>query len=217
MIMQLLKTSAIALVISSAMLSSAHAATVLTFDGVASGTAANLAVPAGYSFFNAAYLPDQDEYGDDIPGSEKWKVDPSVSDAVIVLNPLTVDYGVAPSPNNALDARWSPILMQFDTAKDLTGFSVTLDNSTYGNLWADNIYFLDANKNLIGSLVIQGSIPGYVANLNTPLFGVKEVVFASGALYDNITVSEVPVPAAAWLMGSALLGLGGVARRRSQR
>lgn len=30
----------------------------------------------------------------------------------------------------------------------------------------------------------------------------------------NLTTSAVPVPAAAWLFGSALLGLGGVARRR---
>jgi hypothetical protein len=31
----------------------------------------------------------------------------------------------------------------------------------------------------------------------------------------NVSVSEVPVPAAAWLFGSALVGLSGVARRRS--
>lgn len=40
---------------------------------------------------------------------------------------------------------------------------------------------------------------------------------AVGAGFDNVTVNAVPVPAAAWLMGSALLGLGGVARRRAQR
>ena len=40
---------------------------------------------------------------------------------------------------------------------------------------------------------------------------------AVGAGLDNVTVNAVPVPAAAWLMGSALLGLGGVARRRAQR
>ncbi len=32
----------------------------------------------------------------------------------------------------------------------------------------------------------------------------------------NTTVSAVPVPAAAWLFGSGLLGLVGVARRRRQ-
>ena len=32
----------------------------------------------------------------------------------------------------------------------------------------------------------------------------------------NIAVAEVPVPAAAWLFGSALLGLTGIARRRAR-
>lgn len=36
----------------------------------------------------------------------------------------------------------------------------------------------------------------------------------SGVLYDNVNISAVPVPAAAWLMGSALLGLVGVKRSR---
>jgi hypothetical protein len=36
----------------------------------------------------------------------------------------------------------------------------------------------------------------------------------SGVFYDNLNVSAVPVPAAAWLFGSGLLGLVGVARRR---
>jgi hypothetical protein len=30
----------------------------------------------------------------------------------------------------------------------------------------------------------------------------------------RLTVSQVPVPAAAWLFGSALLGLAGIARKR---
>jgi hypothetical protein len=33
--------------------------------------------------------------------------------------------------------------------------------------------------------------------------------------FDNIVASTVPIPAAAWLLGSGLLGLLGVARRRS--
>lgn len=34
---------------------------------------------------------------------------------------------------------------------------------------------------------------------------------------DNITVSAVPVPAAVWLLGSALAGLGALARQRRRR
>jgi hypothetical protein len=37
---------------------------------------------------------------------------------------------------------------------------------------------------------------------------------ALGAGFDNVTVAPVPLPAAIWLLGSSLLGLGGVARRR---
>ena len=37
---------------------------------------------------------------------------------------------------------------------------------------------------------------------------------ATGMVYDNLEVTSVPVPAAAWLMGSALLGLAGVKRSR---
>ncbi len=50
-------------------------------------------------------------------------------------------------------------------------------------------------------------------------FGVKSAATAytaSGVYYDNLRLSEtaVPVPAAAWLFGSGLLGLVGVARHR---
>jgi hypothetical protein len=37
---------------------------------------------------------------------------------------------------------------------------------------------------------------------------------AAGVGFDNIAVAPVPLPAAIWLLGSSLLGLGGVARRR---
>jgi hypothetical protein len=32
--------------------------------------------------------------------------------------------------------------------------------------------------------------------------------------FDNVNVESVPIPAAAWLLGSGLLGLAGVARRQ---
>jgi hypothetical protein len=35
------------------------------------------------------------------------------------------------------------------------------------------------------------------------------------AYFDNIGLTAVPVPAAVWLLGSALLGVGIVARRRA--
>ena len=51
------------------------------------------------------------------------------------------------------------------------------------------------------------------SNLDQVVFGT-----ASGSLFfhgvDNITVSAVPVPAAAWLFGSALAGLGWIRRKQ---
>jgi hypothetical protein len=37
-----------------------------------------------------------------------------------------------------------------------------------------------------------------------------------GAIIDNVSVNAVPVPAAVWLLGSALLGVGVIARRRTR-
>lgn len=37
---------------------------------------------------------------------------------------------------------------------------------------------------------------------------------ASVAAFDNVSIAPVPLPAAIWLLGSSLIGLGGIARRR---
>jgi len=49
------------------------------------------------------------------------------------------------------------------------------------------------------------------------IVGAKSVYIDTGHSYVfNITTTAVPVPAAAWLFGSGLLGLVGVARRRNK-
>lgn len=66
------------------------------------------------------------------------------------------------------------------------------------------------------------NLPNYIPNLDA-LLGIE--VWASefeggvkvgsfGATVNSMTVSSVPVPAAAWLLGSGLIGLAGVARKR---
>ncbi|MCC6715767.1 MAG: choice-of-anchor C family protein [Gammaproteobacteria bacterium] len=42
-----------------------------------------------------------------------------------------------------------------------------------------------------------------------------ENVFSFGPALDNVAVNAVPVPAAVWLLGSALLGLGMIRRRKA--
>lgn len=53
---------------------------------------------------------------------------------------------------------------------------------------------------------VETSGAGITANTTTLMYDI-----------DGAAVSEIPLPAAAWLFGSGLLGLAGAARRRSQK
>ena len=134
-------------------------------------------------------------------------------------NPALNGYGAAPSGNNTLDAREQPVLMHFDTAQNLDTFSVTLDNSNFGNLSQSAVYFLDSSKAIISQVSFDQTILGLIVNLSTPLTGVQEILLSSGAFYDNISfsntsVAPVPLPAAFPLLISALSILGVFGRRR---
>lgn len=80
-------------------------------------------------------------------------------------------------------------------------------------------------SNNLNSLDTFGAITGETVNLWRFGFGVASSakqsnilgsITLSGNTLTFVTAPTVPVPAAAWLMGSALLGLGGVARRRNK-
>lgn len=76
-----------------------------------------------------------------------------------------------------------------DTAGDIAGETLNLWNYGFGTSSSTKF------ANLLGSITLAGNKLTFNAPTTTP---------------------EVPVPGAAWLMGSALLGLGGVARRRNR-
>jgi hypothetical protein len=67
-------------------------------------------------------------------------------------------------------------------------------------------------------MVVSAIMPVGTASTRIQLIHILEASTSNGGaiFLDNasLTVSQVPVPAAAWLFGSALLGLMGMARRR---
>jgi hypothetical protein len=191
-------------------------AAIINFDSLGAGENANLDVTAialGITFNNAMFLPEQDIDGFDIPGSEHWQID---TGSVTAENTSVQGWGTAPSGQNALDARWSPILLDFSAAMDIDSFSVTLPDTAFGNLFQSDILFLDAAGNTLYDLAyFQGQPLAAVSLPATALPGVKAILLASGTFYDNISVTAVPEPGALWLLVTALAGMAGLRRPKA--
>ena len=106
-------------------------------------------------------------------------------------------------------------------------FSMTLNDVPRGTLmefrWdaveinPANIYYLEFSNSgflAMGALIPGPYSDGAVIEGGGNLFnGGADLYFST--YYDDTFVSSVPVPAAAWLFGSGLLGLVGVARRKN--
>ena len=218
MIKQYLNSAALALAVATT-LPAAASSFVLNFDGLADGANANgdaVAVAHNVTFHEAQFVPDLDEFGDAIAGSEKWQ--PVLAGAPIMArDPSTFAggvYGPAPSGTNALDVRDAPVLMSFATPLDLTQFSFTLDRSTLGNPFVVDVLLLGVDKQLLASIATVQSVSGYSGVLATPVLGVKEILLSTTAYYDDISVSTVPLPAPVAMLGAAVISLAAARRRR---
>ncbi len=204
-----------------AALTSAQASVLLGFDGLVAGSSANSAAPGNAQFTHAVFDFDYDAAtGDPLPGTQRWRTDATAPE-VIVEDPSTYGRGDAPSPSNALNALWQPVLLTFQHPLDLVAFGVTLDNDTYGDDGTlpgfDDIAvrFLDLNGVILGSIPVNQTQPGFQISAGA-MAGVAAIVLPGGAFYDNLTWAPVPEPGQwAGIAGLGLLGF--TAWRRQTR
>lgn len=207
-----------------AALTSAHASILLGFDGLGAGSAANSAAPANAQFTHAVFDYDYDATtGDPLPGTLRWRTDATAPE-VIVEDPSTYGRGAAPSPNNALNALWQPVLLTFQHPFDLVSFGATLDNDTYGDDGTQPgfddiaVRFLDLNGAILSSIPVNQTQPGFQVSAGG-IAGVAAIVLPGGAFYDNLTWAPVPEPSQwAGIAGLGLLGFTAWRRQaRTQR
>jgi hypothetical protein len=123
----------------------------------------------------------------------------------------SIHQGVSILPGNP---QGDAIYFYLPTSYSFTGSSTDMLAS---------FFFIDPNGSLNASPDLNGLYTSFDTSKYSFMSGSANL-YNSGCLYrncgslefsiSNATVSAVPVPAAAWLLGSGLLGLIGVARKR---
>jgi hypothetical protein len=190
------------------------------FDSVATGSNASVLDTSALSFHNAVIAQQPDGDGIGIPGTEHWAVDTAadLSAPITIDNPFDWGFGTAPSGTNALNAFNGAVFLQFDQAYTLKNFSVTLDNSTLGDLGTSSIWFVSATG-VLSQRDFDATLPGVTVASSDAVAGVTGVVLQGGGFYDNLTmtVSAIPEPSTYALWGGlGCLGLA-VWRRFGRR
>lgn len=200
------------LVLASGMAASAAIQVTFNFDSVPSGSAANLVSREGITFQPGAFLPALDTDGGAIAGSDAWRVD-GLAGSITVDDPSSFGRGVAPSPLNALNALFQPVLVQFPAPEVIRSFSLTLDNDPFGDS-RSSIGFYDASDRLLGEVTVDQTGIGSFIEATLDLSGVTKVVLPAGAFYDNLSISSIPEPSPVGLLVLGGISLAAVGRRR---
>ncbi len=167
-------------------------ASLITFDDITTGS--NAAIPAGYEGFDwVSYDPDSQAVGGTVEVSTGNNATESGIYAV-----SSIGFQFSRTDNSLFDA--NDLYAAYGTGV----FSdITISGFNNGSLTHTMNIFFDDTATLISI--------GFT--------GIDLLRIESGSLdvfsVDNISVSSVPLPAAAWLFGSGLLSFAGIARRKS--
>jgi len=172
----------------------------------------------------AAYIVNATEVGGDVVFAGSGSLDTS---AWFELVPITLQTGVNASESIFAGPPATTRLYEFPTnfaGPTSIGPGTTFNGYDAGTGDVTGLRFVDQNLYTPNGYVSGAALQG-TSTLNSTTFanigltpGTYEWTWGSGASADSYTlnVGAVPIPAAAWLFGSGLLGLVGVARRKAR-
>lgn len=138
----------------------------------------------------------------------------------VLAAPITVDFTITDTASNNVwgtgsftgeDSNITDGLLTFD---ELTSFDGS--NNTDGSTVNLSNLFDIGDYDIVNNIWLPNGIAWEFSPEDDAFFTWNERVHSVNAYWASATtVSSVPIPAAAWLFGSALLGLGAVKRRKA--
>ncbi len=201
--------------------------TTATFNGAGSYTFSNLFSDASFTaFFDAANVASQSNWKWNIVGASDY------GDASKLLS--TTNGAVGTLLNSAVDNAASATTLYVGNLActgscNTAGTNLPASNKYAGDFWGNN--FAGA-AGVVNNAAAIGTSLGFFSALNTVLssdfsddlsgnatqstYAYQWNLDSTGTLtYNAASAPAVPLPAAVWLLGSGLMGMFGVSRRRA--